>query len=389
MLFRSNTGSAGAMVLFNGALGTPSSGTVTNLTGTASININGTVGATTPAAGSFSTVNASGLVNIAGTALGGGTGGIEIGAAATTALRIGQSSSRNVLLYWLYNATAANAEAYLETYAGANKLFIQSAGGGGALQLGGASSAVTIPGTLAVTGALSATGATTLGSTLTVTAASNSLGVVINGRSSDNLGALYYYANNGSTQHATLTASATEFRLSSVPAAAVQTFYTNGSERMRLNTTGALVLAGGSTSASGIGIAFPATQSASSDANTLDDYEEGTWTPNVNGASVGSFTTKTGYYVKTGRQVTCWFVCDGGNTGGGGATQYVTGLPFTITTAIHNSIMGQMGTNGPATRTLDLMALNANFGVAYVYTGGSQEQTAISFASGCFTYGID
>jgi len=39
-----NVGSAGALVTFNGALGTPSSGTVTNLTGTASININGTVG---------------------------------------------------------------------------------------------------------------------------------------------------------------------------------------------------------------------------------------------------------------------------------------------------------------------------------------------------------
>jgi hypothetical protein len=43
-----NVGSAGAFVTFNGALGTPTSGTVTNLTGTASININGTVGATTP-----------------------------------------------------------------------------------------------------------------------------------------------------------------------------------------------------------------------------------------------------------------------------------------------------------------------------------------------------
>ena len=42
-----------------GALGTPSSGTVTNLTGTASININGTVGATTPNTGAFTTVSAS------------------------------------------------------------------------------------------------------------------------------------------------------------------------------------------------------------------------------------------------------------------------------------------------------------------------------------------
>lgn len=50
-----NTGSAGAFVVFDGALGTPSSGTVTNLTGTASININGTVGATTPTTATFTT----------------------------------------------------------------------------------------------------------------------------------------------------------------------------------------------------------------------------------------------------------------------------------------------------------------------------------------------
>lgn len=54
-----NTGSAGAFVVNGGALGTPSSGTVTNLTGTASININGTVGATTPNTGNFTTVTAS------------------------------------------------------------------------------------------------------------------------------------------------------------------------------------------------------------------------------------------------------------------------------------------------------------------------------------------
>jgi hypothetical protein len=56
-----NTGTAGAFVVNGGALGTPSSGTVTNLTGTASININGTVGATTPTTGSFTSVTNSGL----------------------------------------------------------------------------------------------------------------------------------------------------------------------------------------------------------------------------------------------------------------------------------------------------------------------------------------
>lgn len=44
-------------------LGTPASGTVTNLTGTASININGTVGATTANTGAFTTVTATGSVS--------------------------------------------------------------------------------------------------------------------------------------------------------------------------------------------------------------------------------------------------------------------------------------------------------------------------------------
>jgi hypothetical protein len=50
-----NVGTAGSPVINGGVLGTPSSGTVTNLTGTASININGTVGATTPTTAEFTT----------------------------------------------------------------------------------------------------------------------------------------------------------------------------------------------------------------------------------------------------------------------------------------------------------------------------------------------
>jgi hypothetical protein len=59
-----NVGTAGAFIVNGGALGTPSSGTVTNLTGTASININGTVGATTPNTGAFTTLSATGNVTL-------------------------------------------------------------------------------------------------------------------------------------------------------------------------------------------------------------------------------------------------------------------------------------------------------------------------------------
>jgi len=57
-----NVGSAGAPVVNGGVLGTPSSGTVTNLTGTASININGTVGATTPGTVAATTLTTSSTV---------------------------------------------------------------------------------------------------------------------------------------------------------------------------------------------------------------------------------------------------------------------------------------------------------------------------------------
>jgi hypothetical protein len=53
-------GVTGVATLGNGAvLGTPASGTVTNLTGTASININGTVGATAANTGAFTTLTAT------------------------------------------------------------------------------------------------------------------------------------------------------------------------------------------------------------------------------------------------------------------------------------------------------------------------------------------
>ena len=81
-------------------------------------------------------------------------------------------------------------------------------------------------------------------------------------------------------------------------------FTANASERARFNSTGAFVLAGGTTTADGIGITFPATQSASSDANTLDDYEEGTWTPALSTTSGSiSFSSVGGAYTKIGRLV--------------------------------------------------------------------------------------
>ena len=70
---------------------------------------------------------------------------------------------------------------------------------------------------------------------------------------------------------------------------------------LALNKTAALQ---GASSSSGTGIAFPATQSASSDANTLDDYEEGTFTPTLGGSGNTYTATYGGTYTKVGNLVT-------------------------------------------------------------------------------------
>ena len=69
---------------------------------------------------------------------------------------------------------------------------------------------------------------------------------------------------------------------------------------------------GGATpAASGTGITFPATQSASSDANTLDDYEEGTWAPTfISSGWSFTYNYQNGWYVKIGK-----FVWLGGTVG--------------------------------------------------------------------------
>jgi hypothetical protein len=103
------------------------------------------------------------------------------------------------------------------------------------------------------------------------------------------------------------------------------------------NTVG---VGGATPSTSGAGITFPATQSASTDANTLDDYEEGTWTPSVGGNA--TYSLQAGGYTKIGRMV---YV-----TGamaitslGTGSTGTLSGLPFTSVIAGGANCVVQIG----------------------------------------------
>ena len=75
------------------------------------------------------------------------------------------------------------------------------------------------------------------------------------------------------------------------------------------------------------GIEFPSTFSNNTNANTLDDYEEGTWTPDM--PDGGGETSISGRYVKIGRQVIATAFIDT-NTTADYSNFKLTGLPFTI-----------------------------------------------------------
>jgi len=97
--------------------------------------------------------------------------------------------------------------------------------------------------------------------------------------------------------------------------------------------SGDLTLAGDIVfNAAGKGICLGVT--SNTDSNTLDDYEEGTWTPAFN-ASTSNPTvdsgTFTGMYTKVGRQVhLSLFMSAGDISNVGSGSAQIGGLPFTV-----------------------------------------------------------
>jgi hypothetical protein len=113
--------------------------------------------------------------------------------------------------------------------------------------------------------------------------------------------------------------------------------------RLRMSGNDKVAIDGSTLALPGLqGIKFQATQSASSDANTLDDYEEGTWTTTFSSVS-GSLTAYTsgGYYLKVGGLVTIYGwarITTAGTAAGGGR---ILSLPFSIANANTNYYRNQ------------------------------------------------
>lgn len=123
------------------------------------------------------------------------------------------------------------------------------------------------------------------------------------------------------------------------------------------NKTLTAPILGGTADLTGGQIKFPATQSASADANTLDDYEEGSFTPALKfgGNTTGiTYVTQSGRYTKIGRLVTVEIFLHLSSKGSATGTATVTGLPFsTVLTAPMQPLTSNMTLTGPSTALID------------------------------------
>jgi len=132
---------------------------------------------------------------------------------------------------------------------------------------------------------------------------------------------------------------------------------------------------------SGGGVSFPATQVPSANANTLDDYEEGVWTPSLGGTT--TYTTQVGTYTKIGRVVfiEAELVI---NAIGTGSTATISGLPFTSKTSVREvpvraftsataivSIVGQIAASNTTIALVSRTAANADDATNAIFQNGT------------------
>ena len=283
-------------------VGKATTDTLTNKTLTGAV-MNGTVGATTPSTGSFTSLAYS-------TTLTGGTGIVNLGSGqfykdASGNVGIGTSSPAALLHVGTLNGTGS-LNGYTKV-------------------------------------AIEATDYAVL--TLKCPAA-NFNQIIFTDTTTTSLGGINYFNSTNATPNA-------------------MAFLTAGTERMRIDSSGNLLVGIASARANAgdvqvsKGISFPATQSASSDANTLDDYEEGTFTPTLQGSSTNptvTYSIQTGSYTKVGNTVTVFIRLQTTAVTGGSGGVRISGLPFATNSTYRNG--GAIG-----------YVSNVTFGAGYTQVG--------------------
>ena len=109
-------------------------------------------------------------------------------------------------------------------------------------------------------------------------------------------------------------------------------------------------------------------------ANKLDDYEEGTWTPTLLGASSNptvGYLLQTGHYTKIGNTVNLYCRLQTNSRSGGSGTALIGGLPFAHNSARAGGSLGYIsGVNlGSGFAQFSLSGDPASSTIRYVQSG--------------------
>lgn len=128
------------------------------------------------------------------------------------------------------------------------------------------------------------------------------------------------------------------------------TIQTNGTNALAITANGQITTANTPFILTGGRLQFPGTQIASGDANCLDDYEEGTWTPTMRGFSAEfdsvTYTGQKGRYTKIGKLVTCQGQVEWSSKSGGSGVFCLAGLPFSSSDGLGNPVINIQEYNG-------------------------------------------
>ena len=334
-------GTAGTSHIFSGSIGAFTLGGTVAGGGNQLNNV--VIGATTPLAGNFTTVIATGAIS---------------GHAASRAVLDYASSAARIWGYGVDDSTIGTVSIQVRSSAGS---------------LGGTSATFTSTGlnSTAIGATTPSTGAfTTVTATGGVDKLTSATGVVsVAAATAPSVGQVLT-ATSGTVatwQTPAVTAPAgsnTQVQFNNSGAFGASANFTWDGSTLALTgavsatTTGkvgtTLGVGAATPSASGAGITFPATQSASTDANTLDDYEEGTWTPTVTAVTTTGSPAYAGSYVKIGKQVTATMYTTGNNSPTATYTVAVNSSRFTLpfTTAnLNNNFQPWTGTSGNGSTT--------------------------------------
>lgn len=135
-------------------------------------------------------------------------------------------------------------------------------------------------------------------------------------------------------------------------------------------------------------IQFPIVQNPSKNPNTLDDYQEGTWTP-IDGSGAGLvFTIPSGVntcrYTKIGRLVSFSGNCIYPATANGlGA--YIGGLPFTVNTIMDGTTFYRYPVFGGTTPPLGFIRINNTVIQLYKLSGTQYTNAELSTTTHYFS----